>query len=100
MRVVHTGVQTTRGLRPSGWNGSSCNPLQEHVHERVQHAHEEHCRSGTTARASHLHVGHDLGPLAHHGVALALRLGCHGVHEDGEAAGGEGSNAGVNKLVV
>mmetsp|Transcript_2432 Transcript_2432/g.6209 ORF Transcript_2432/g.6209 Transcript_2432/m.6209 type:complete len:375 (-) Transcript_2432:571-1695(-) len=29
------------------------------------------------------HVGHDLGPLGHHGVTLALHLGGHGVQQDG-----------------
>lgn len=30
-----------------------------------------------------LHAGHDLGPLGHEGVALALHLRGHGVHDDG-----------------
>lgn len=33
-----------------------------------------------------LHAGHDLGPLGHHGVTLALHLGGHSVQQNGVPA--------------
>lgn len=33
-----------------------------------------------------LHAGHDLSPLGHHGVTLALHLGGNGVQQNGVSA--------------